>query len=125
MGGFDGGPSTSGGGKEIEVEVGVAVGVRVGVLVGVGGTGVAVGGTGVGEGVGVAVSVEIGWGDRITSMGVTVSGPDPCTAAGRGSVSLSTRATKTPATKLKTGMSIQPFAVTRPSTRRSHIESVV
>jgi hypothetical protein len=59
IGGFEGGPCTSGGGNEMGVEVGVDVGVAVGVLVAVGGTDVAVGGTDVGEGVGVAVGVEI------------------------------------------------------------------
>jgi len=113
MGGFAGGPSTVGGGNVMGVEVGVGVGVNVGVLVGVGGGGVEVGGTGAGEGVGVGVGVEIlrGVGDGRSE--VTVSTPEPCTTADRGRESLASRATKTPATKLRIGTSIQPLPTTR------------
>jgi hypothetical protein len=97
------------------VEVGV--GVKVGVLVGVGGRGVAVAGTDVGEGVGVGVGVEIRRGVGVECSEVTVSAPDPCTVAGRGRESMTSRATKTPATKLRAGTITQPFPATRPPMR--------
>ncbi len=87
------------------VEVGV--GVDVAVLVGVGSTGVEVGGIGVEEGVGVGVDIVWGVGDGC--IGVVVSTPGPCTTADRGRESLASRATKTPATKLRIGTTTQPF----------------
>jgi hypothetical protein len=111
MGGFVGGPSAVCGGSVIGVEVGV--GVDVGVLVGVGGGGVEVGGTGVGEGVAVGVGVGMWWGVGDGGNEVIVSAPEPCTAAGRGRESLTSRATKTPATRLRMGTSIQLFPTAR------------
>jgi hypothetical protein len=119
IGGFEGGPSTSGGGSEM----GVDVGVLVGVLVAVGGTGVAVGGTGVGESVGVAVGVEMLYGDGLAGAAVAVSAPEPSTAGGTGRLSLRSRATRIPATKLRAGTSIQPLPPLQPSIRRHRSSS--
>jgi len=99
-GGFCGGPCSSGGGKVMGVEVGV--GVNVGVLVGVGGTGVAVG-DGVAEGVAVAVGVEMGCAEGVDGANVTVCASDPSAVCGIGSMSLSSKAATTPATRLKIG----------------------
>ena len=102
-GGFCGGPCSSGAGKVMGVEVGV--GVNVAVLVGLGGTCVAVG-DGVAEGVAVAVGVEMGSAEGVDGAKVAVCASDPCAVCGIGSMSLSSRAATTPATRLKTGMTI-------------------
>jgi hypothetical protein len=85
------------------VEVGV--GVNVAVLVGVGGTCVAVG-DGVAEGVAVAVGVEMGCAEGVEGTKVTVCASDPSAVCGMGSMSLSSRAATTPATRLKIGTTI-------------------
>jgi len=93
--------------------VDVGVGVDVAVLVGVGGTGVEVGGIGIAEDVGVGVGVEILRRVGDGCIEVTVSAAEPCTTAESGRESLASRATETPATKLRIGTSIQPFPTTR------------
>jgi hypothetical protein len=105
------------------VEVGV--GVDVAVLLGVGGTGVEVGGIGVEDGVGVGVDMVRGVGDGCIAVAVSVL--EPCTTADRGRESLASRATKTPATKLRIGTTTQPFPEARllMPCHQSHRQSAV